>query len=566
MLLLAVFAVMFLTNLGLRELRSQEALLATIALEMRGPSGWLRTTAHGENVEAFPLNAWLVNAASLFRRPNEWTSRLPAACAVLGLAALCGLVARQFGGPLAGCVAAAMALSTLVSLREGVRAGSDTMFALLLAGAWFAWYIIGRERRQWALAWPAALALVFMATLAGGLVALPVFYVPLFFLRRPLLAYRRMLLPAHLLAVAVFIVAIIVWRVLAPAQVLFPWSTFALVPEQQIATHYLRERLFFPVLAALYLMPWTFLAWPGFCQAYRPLERNPVFCHFLRVLVLPLFVGAWLLPGISPRAMLPLLGPLAVLTGLHFEILVRRHHRQLERLVEVLCRIGIVYGTAAALVGTLHLLGVVVFERLGLASATLGVLFLCLAVGIAHGVVHRGGGRPFWVRLLLTIAALRLAYLATFSPLRSWLDSEHRDHGRALGANVPAEATVFKTTQWFMVTECFYIGRPISRIYDPDTELPTDAAFVHVLGGSRPPAVASRTWAPISPPVALRAQNERDLNWFPGRWCLLRIAPTAALPVPPPGRNGQPDVSVQGAAPAPAAPVVVRMYCGARRP
>ena len=216
--LLALFPLLYLVNLGTHELRRQEALLATVASEMGSSTGLLATTAHGEHVDAFPMYPMMVRVCSGFRQPNEFTARLPAALAVLAMAVLCGRVAARSGGRIAGMVAAGVVLTAVVCLREGVRAGSDTVFGLLIAGAWFAWFRLGREKRRWALAWAVSLALVAAATLTVGLRAVAWFYLPLCFLRMPLRAWRRMLLPVHFVALGGFAVFIILWVQLVPGQ------------------------------------------------------------------------------------------------------------------------------------------------------------------------------------------------------------------------------------------------------------------------------------------------------------------------------------------------------------
>ena len=281
---LAVFLALYLPVLGLREMRPAEALFGTVADEMCSGGGGLATTAQGEHIDSFPLCPWLVSVCSLFDRPNAWTTRLPSALAILGLAGLCGYVAARAGGHLAGAVATAMALTSVVSFTEGTRAGPHAVFALLMSAAWFSWYRLGRVEKNWSLAWPMSLAFVLVAVFGVGLQALAYFYFPLLFLRRPLRLWPRVRVPSHAFSLAACALVITLWLWLAPGQVLFPWTAIALRSIPEHTGSYLFRLLFFPVRCAVYLFPWALFCWPAFCVAFRPVERTPVFCRFARTL------------------------------------------------------------------------------------------------------------------------------------------------------------------------------------------------------------------------------------------------------------------------------------------
>ena len=529
-LLLALVPLLYGLRLGTRELGSNEALQAVICSELHHHWQPLITTVQGEQIPSFPLYPCLAGIASGFREPTEWTTRLPAVLSTVLLAGLAAAVAAEAGGSLAGVVAAAVVLTSLISFREGTRADSDMLFALLLNAAWFAWFRLGRGARRWVAAWFWSLFFVFLACFNVGARALACFYLPFFFLRRPMRAWRRMLIPAHLVGLVLLGGVLSAWLLRFPEQVFLPWNSILGRAAEGRPAGYLAHLCLFPLKAGWYLLPWTLVAWPGFCLAHRRLEKVPVLCHYLRTICVSLFVAAWLLPQTSPRALLPLLGPVAILTGLHFEILVRRHQgtlRQISRLVAWLALVG---AGAGFLLGVLHIIGVVVWS--GLDPLRLGimmVLLLAAALG-AYLLLTRGRTCVCWLALVLAVTAARLAYLAAIPPMAAHIGGERRLLGQQLVQAVPPTATVYSTVSEVFVAVGFYVDRPIRAIIDPAQELPAEASSVYVLSGRKAPILAARTWTPCSPPVDPRLRHRAHIRWFPGERCLARIEIKPELP------------------------------------
>lgn len=524
-LLLLLFLCGYLINLGVAELRTDEALLAGISAEMNVSDNPICTMVQGQQVDAFPLYPWLVSLCSGFRHASELTTRLPAVLAVLAMACLCGGAAARVGGTISGAVAATMVMTTVVSYREGVRAGSDTVFAFLISAAWLAWYRLGRDEKRWVAAWFVSLLFVLAGVFVAGFRALAFFYLPLFFLRRPLRGRRRMLFPAHFGALAIVFLVLLLWRTAAPGQALLPWNVLVLRSVSGATKGYLRHLIRFPFESAAYLLPWVFLLWPAFCMAHRPLEKNRVFCHYLRVIVFSLFLCGWILPGSSPRSLLPVLGPLSILTGLHYEILVRRHHAQLRR-VFAAALIATFAATAVALTtGFLHIAGIVVLEGFATRALVMNMMLLILVLGVACWLYRHGPMRPFWLSLMVVVTLLRVSYLTSVVPVRAWYRNERKDKAEVLGARVAPGAHVYKTTNRFLVTECFYLNRPVSVATDPEKQIPADTQRVYALADAKPPILTTRTWTPCSDLVDIRRRRKLKFEWFPGAACLLRIDP-----------------------------------------
>jgi 4-amino-4-deoxy-L-arabinose transferase-like glycosyltransferase len=537
LLLLALFPLLYLANLGVQELRSQEALLASIATDVRAGDNLLMTTVHGEQVPAFPVYPWLIRICSAFQHPNEWTIRLPAALAVLGLAALAGLTASNAAGNLAGLVAASMVLTSVACLREGVVAGDDTLFAFFLGAAWLAWFWFGRERQTWWLAWLVSLTAVLLATFTSGIQAFVCFYLPLLFVRRPLRRWQRFFSVGHIVALALAVAVLIYWHRTVPGQTLLPWSTLVLRAVPEDTGSYVAHLVSFPLKSVVLVLPWLFLAWPGFCLAYRPLEKNPVFCHFLRTILFSLFLASWALPRSSPRVLMPLIGPLAILTAVHYEILVRRHYLDLQRLIRVLAGIAVALAGLGSIASALHLTGLVDLSGWSARTTTVMLALLVVAGGVSWWGHRHASLRPVWVMFLLSFSMMCLVQRAVHPPWQAWLGNSRRGNAEILRAEVPETETVHKTVRRLMLAECFYLQRRIRQIADLDQDLPEDAPTVYVLGGEKPPILPTRSWRACSKRVDLRLHASPFAVWLPGGRCLVRITPVPA-PRTEPEREG----------------------------
>ncbi len=592
-----------------RDVCTGEALTATVAEEMLRSGAFWRTTAHGEPVQAYPAYPWLVAGCRALGVPRQLALRLPAVASLGLLALLSGAFASRHSGLTAGAVAASVVLASPVALRACVRCPGETLLALLLGAAWLSWYWLGQLRKRWELAWATAMLFVVLGCFTAGARAVTLFYLPFLFLRRPVKGRRRLLTPAHLGALAVGAAVVVYWLRRTPGQIFLPWNELDTMP--QVTRSYLSDWLVFPFKCALYALPWPFLMWPAFCMAYRPLEQHPAAFHYLRVIVLTIFLGAWFLPGVSPLALVPLLGPASVLTALHVGLLIRRHPRELRRLGAVLHAAGMATASLGLFIALLHGAGLVRFEGLRPAMLAGAGLVLAAVIGLA-ALALRGSlwDLPVHEYILTGFAAGAAAFTALDAAWSSWARAEPRAAGLALAGRSPPpdylvvntqpspeagagssgavvgdsgsyrpleRSVVYSQMRGYHLAACFYLGRPVVRVTDPKTQIPLPAAgprpvigdtfplggdpqpqekpaaapvyrdAVYALSDSGPPVVPEIEWVPLTPPLDLRRRQAVRLDWFPGGLTVLRLS-TVAAPVPP---DYQPEP--------------VRLYRGVRR-
>lgn len=584
-LLLLLFPLLYLLNLGIVELRSSEALLGTIAREMETNVSALSVTAHGDAVDAFPMYPWLIHLCSGFQSPGTWTVRLPAALSVLAMALISGAFALHVSGPLAAAVTGAVLLTNLAFLRVGVRAQTETVLALFLSTGWLAWFFFGQEKKRWGLAWLAATLCLIAAVFTDGARAIAYFYLPFFFLRRPVRGRRRLLFPSHILCVLLMILVIGGWLMRVPSQPFMPWNVLQIMPT--VSGSYVLHLLTFPLKFAIYLLPWTAILWAPFCLAYRHMEKRPVLFHYLRTIVLCAFLLSWVLPNTSPLAMLPVVPLLAILGSMHVAIVARRHRLLLEKGCLLLSRLALIFSGILTAMILLHFSGVVVlvgFDSVRmLFSAFWCVLILLTAVWFQRSDWRRHAS--LWKQAVLGMLSLRVLLLVSMEPLNAWRGNERMTTGRALstilryettlvetpgedkdsksngsttdvgtpeppsgpGANPPAVSdglntrmrevvtavetgealpdVIYRATQDYFLTECFYTDRAVRHVEDLENDLPADATSVFVLAGEKPPILSSRTWEPCSPLIDTNSRKTQAFSWWLGDQRLLYIVP-----------------------------------------
>jgi len=78
------------------------------------------------------------------------------------------------------------------------------------------------------------------------------------------------------------------------------------------------------------------LIWPAFCTAYQPLDKNPLFSRFLRTIFYSLFFFFWISPFKAQINTILLTPSLAILSGINYWLLVRRHGRGLHKIINFL--------------------------------------------------------------------------------------------------------------------------------------------------------------------------------------------------------------------------------------
>ena len=497
-----------LPNCWLPALHAREAVLALVARDLAtSGGGFLYLRLFGEPALVPPLAPWLMALADTAWPLAELGVRLVGLLPLALLGLLGALVARAHAGPLAGAAAGAAIVASAVSLKFAMRGTPDLLFALLINGAWLAWYVGSREQKRWLLAWGLGHALVAAALLAGGGKALFYFYFPLLFLRRPLSMWRRLRQADHWLSLACLVVLAALWLAFTPNPFGEADSFLRRVQTAEDSIGYLKGFLLFPLWLLIGYLPQCFLAWPAFCMAFRPLEADAVLGQYLRTIVYALFLFFWFFPDGRPADLLPLVGPLGILVGLNYATLVRRYARQLHLLVRALAWLAVVAVVLAVMPGSLVLVQALRESAAPGAAASLppllivNAVLLLLALGLAVALLRLAAPRQLWLTVLAGACACHLAGVAVIFHSYEYVQKcRGLAPFMAMAQSLPATARVYEMIdprERFEI-ECYYLRRPVQQVAAAD-DIPFDSAPVYVLGTNRVPVSKLREWVPAGP-------------------------------------------------------------------
>jgi len=518
-LVLAFLAIYSPFQLGTWELRWQEGRNAAIALEM--PLWPPSTIAHGERMPyahpVFPMLASFLEKAGL---PIELALRLISVLSVAFLTILAWEAGRRAKDTQTAAVAAAMMFSSLVVVEKAMDGFPDFTAMLFLVSAWLSWFTFGVARGQWNRAWIVSFVFCSLAFHTGGWRSVALFLCPLFFMRRPMTVWPKLRKPGFAVGVALLAASVLLWA-------LPRWITESETPFRAAdmftnddVSDYFKHLWRFPFEVAWRFLPWSILAWPAFCVAYFPLDKNPIFSRFLRTIVISIFFLLWFAPFFdTPRSLAVLAFPLSVLCGMNYWLLIRRYGKQLHgilRYASYACATLAGGGMAFYLLPTELLEKIPCLEgRVGFheSNSTLGIIQTAAAFLLALTVARLSTKKQARVfeHVLCVSVALALCFWSLNAPYRA-LKSEKRRLGYAVAAALKNDlklAPEAPFTQDVVIYEgpgiarlygpCVYMGVPIKKVHSLET-LPKDKDVVYMLAITFP-ASSNRSWEYIPPKI-----------------------------------------------------------------
>lgn len=520
-LLVAFLAIYEPWQLGMRELFRQEGFYAVQAAEL-SPTSTL-VTAHGVPIEnAFPLypalTGLLMRGAGV---PPEIALRGLSLLMLAATAVLTYFAAASERSCRAGLVAAGMYISSFLVLEKAGDGDPATCNAFFLLAAQLLFFQYGIRRTNWNAAWISSLALLGFGFFSGGFRVLLYFIFPMFFFRRPLSVKSKFRKPGFAIGVALAAGCILAWSV--PYLGLMHHTQLLRIRFEDFTLGgWLREVALFPLMLPLRLLPWSLIAWIPFCVALQALDKTPILSRYLRTLVFASLALLWLLPDGNPVELLYLLGPLAILVGINYELGMRRYGFKIRKAL-FLCEIfAVVLALAVGVVCFVPQGWLTPFlslsNSLDFASTgnyrILAAVAALLLLGIAWSL-HRGRlVKPVWLMLLVTSAAAGIFCGAVLTPYRAQADAKRKfgETFRTALEREPAEK-LYKGNILDLYGELCYVGLPVTKIQELD-ELPLNDRVVYLVD-TEFPQYPERSWSNLLPPD-FRYRGHRISLWKGG--------------------------------------------------
>jgi 4-amino-4-deoxy-L-arabinose transferase-like glycosyltransferase len=309
--LIAVWAVTYVVNLGSSEFRSEEGHRVLPAVQMLDNGNYLVPYIAARPYQSKPpLINWIVAAAfQLSGIRSEWTARLPSALFVLAVALMLATMGRTSLGSTGAFVAAFCWLTNLGLIEKGRMIEIEAIYCSLFAFAVLLWLVLWQQNRSPWLTFIIPWIFLGVGLLAKGPSHVVFFY---FIVGAILWQHRRLRdlsYPAHYIGILLMLAIFALWlvpyfRALPAHSALEAWSR-----ETADAFHGKEGRsenwlLNFP-RGFGYLLPWILLV--PFIRLNKiadPLQRHIAY-GLAWGITIP-FVIILLIPGTLPRYILPL--------------------------------------------------------------------------------------------------------------------------------------------------------------------------------------------------------------------------------------------------------------------
>lgn len=500
--LFAVFVLSWpLWHLGEREMFWHEGKYACVSGESTNSFPPLMT-AHGQmEPGVYPLYPLLVNGLTRCGLPIELSLRAITVFSLFLLTLIVYFACCRAGGIQAGLAGATVMFTTLLTAEKAMEGYPQMLTALILYGGWMLWFELALVRNRWDLAWLIAGVFGSLAFYAAGYPGLISFLLPLALQQRPLNVWTKLRHPGLPIAIGMVVFTILFYY--APQ-----W-------DQQMPSggnlpgikNWMEHVLMFPVTLVFRFLPWSLLLWAPFCAALIPLDQNPLFGKYLRVLFYVMLCLLWLNVNSSARDLLYIAPLIATMIGANYWILVRRYGylflsvcRIFGWLLLVLAGISVcIYHYPATLEFPDKFFGgTYMFCRL---PVTVFYVEIGLAVLAILWGLWRCRYRPrVWQVYASLFCGMMLLYWTMVNPYRASME-EKRDFGNKLQEVLTKDKDFAEHSDAFLYkdsaisglfAECYYMDLKVQTMAATEN-FAEQGEFVYVLSPGVPPA-AERFW------------------------------------------------------------------------
>jgi 4-amino-4-deoxy-L-arabinose transferase-like glycosyltransferase len=215
LLILAVWAAIYLPSLGLFEIKGEEGRRILPGMAMLETGNYLIPQVGGEDYfRKPPLINWLVAGSfKLFHSRNEWTARAPSVLCVLAAAIAFVTVARRSLGPAGSTIAALVWLTNVGILQKGRLIEIEALYVSLCALALIFWLSYWREQRSPWLTWVVPWIFLGLGMLAKGPIHLFFFYAVVLAVLWQTKQWRALFHPAHFVGILLMLGIFAAWAI-----------------------------------------------------------------------------------------------------------------------------------------------------------------------------------------------------------------------------------------------------------------------------------------------------------------------------------------------------------------
>ena len=460
-----VSGLLLLPQLAMKELTSSESFYGLMARSANETGNIFSTVSQGQAAQAGHLYPWIVNFFGMFG-VNEFTIRLPS---IMGLAIMiftAAFITYKYSGRQSAIVAGTCMLSTMAAVKMGTRGEENMLGGAFLALGWVIWFEFSRTKKDWFKGWLYGLLMASLSAFCLGYYVFFLFYIPLLFLRRPTDIRKRVFHLPHFKALGLVIFAHFIIYLIFINLGADTSSQLSLGLVLRETDNYTSGLFSFPFTAALYLLPWTFFSWPAYCTAFEPMEKDPILFHFYRTVAFSLFIVYWLIPDSSPFALIPVLVPIAIMTGLHYQILIRRHHIPIRKLIRFIfvCLVAVNIGLLIFFgIKSTGIFDIAAINNVFISNdwILVNIIISSLAIALSIFLLLKGKEYPVWIKIMCMVVMSHWSLIAVNS-LPSDGKASPKDIGYQLSQNIPQNAVVINMTRERNYSIMFYLNRKVN--------------------------------------------------------------------------------------------------------
>ena len=495
LLILASCAVL-LPQLSIIELHNDEAVFGHLARGIQYNQSLFFPSYYGETTSILPLYPSLIAFFDLFLS-TDVAVRIPSVLGMTMMIYAAAYMAYRHQSRLSAIVSGACMMSSLIAVNLAAKGSANILGSAFIAVGWCVWFEYSRYKKDWQKAWIFACLFSLMAFFTFGFKGVLYFFLPIFFLRRPTDVRKRFLHPTFLGIFATMLLFIVLYYILNHnIKLSNNISSFSLLSGENLFSEvYFSNFIKFPFQALIYFLPWTFLSWPAFCEAFNAMEKDRILFHVCRTLSVSLFLLVWLLPGTQVEDLLPTLVPMSIMTGMHYQILIRRHHLVLKTLTSWIFKI--VLTISIAMIG-FFLYNIKSLEEILIGKTFLIVnsILLVLSILICAFFIAKGKRYyPIWLRMIFATLCFQWCFLSIKS-IPNMQHSTKKRVGHKINKQLPEDQ---RTVYYYLPelalsrshAQLLYVDRMVINIPEQLAEETAPTEIYLVSGKQKPTAITN---------------------------------------------------------------------------